>query len=47
MKSVRVYRNSTCRKCARYAAWHRRLDWLDRVDTSTGNACDSTCEIRS
>jgi len=35
MKSVRVYRNSNCPKCARYAAWHRRLDWLDRVDTST------------
>ena len=35
MKTVRVYRNPDCLKCARYAAWHRRLDWLDRVDTST------------
>jgi hypothetical protein len=35
MKAVRVYRNPECPKCARYAAWHRRLDWLDRVETST------------
>jgi hypothetical protein len=35
MKIVRVYRNPDCPKCARYAAWHERLDWLDRVETST------------
>ncbi len=35
MKTVRVYRNPNCPKCARYAAWHDRLDWLDRVETST------------
>ena len=35
MKVVRVYRNPECPKCARYAAWHHRLDWLDRVETST------------
>lgn len=35
MKSIRVYRNPRCPKCARYAAWHERLDWLDRVETST------------
>lgn len=35
MKTVRVYRNPRCPKCARYAALHERLDWLDRVETST------------
>lgn len=35
MKTVRVYRHPDCPKCARYAAWHERLDWLDRVETST------------
>jgi hypothetical protein len=35
MKMVRVYRNPHCPRCARYAAWHERLDWLDRVETST------------
>lgn len=35
MKAVRVYRNPHCPKCARYAVWHERLDWLDRVETST------------
>jgi len=35
MKTVRVYRNPNCPKCARYAAWHECLDWLDRVETST------------
>lgn len=35
MKTVRVYRNPKCPKCARYAAWHIRLDWLDRVEIST------------
>lgn len=36
MKTIRVYRNPDCPKCARYARWHERLDWLDRVETSTG-----------
>lgn len=35
MKTVRVYRNPDCAKCASYARWHERLDWLDHVDTST------------
>ncbi|HKE48115.1 MAG TPA: hypothetical protein VKB52_08615 [Rhodanobacteraceae bacterium] len=35
MKTVRVYRNPQCPKCARYAAWHRRFDWLGRVETTT------------
>lgn len=35
MKTVRVHRNPDCPKCARYAAWHHRLDWLGRVETST------------
>jgi hypothetical protein len=35
MKTIRVHRNPDCPKCARYARWHLRLDWLDRVETST------------
>jgi hypothetical protein len=35
MKTVRVYRNPGCAKCAGHARWHTRLDWLDRVETST------------
>lgn len=35
MKRIRVYRNPDCAKCARFAAAHRFLDWLDRVDAST------------
>ena len=35
MKTVRVYRNPDCPKCAAYAAWHRRFDWLDRVEITT------------
>lgn len=35
MKTVRVHRNPHCAKCARYARWHQRLDWLDRVEDST------------
>ena len=35
MKTVRVYRNPDCRKCATWARWHARLDWFDRVETST------------
>lgn len=34
MKAVRVYRNPDCPKCASYARWHERLDWLGRVETS-------------
>ncbi len=35
MKTVRVYRHPDCARCARYAARHRRLDWLDRFEDST------------
>jgi hypothetical protein len=35
MKSIRIYRNPDCAKCARYAAAHRFFDWLGRVDLST------------
>ena len=35
MKTVRVYRNPDCAKCARYARWHECLDWLGRVEAST------------
>ena len=35
MKTIRVYRNPDCAKCAAYARRHERLDWLGRVQTST------------
>jgi hypothetical protein len=34
MKTVRVYRNPECPKCAPHARWHERLDWLNRVQIS-------------
>lgn len=36
MAAIRLYRHPDCAKCARYARWHRRLDWLDRFEDSTG-----------
>ena len=36
MKTIRIYRNPDCAKCARYAAAHRLFDWLGRVELSTG-----------
>ena len=35
MKTVRLYRHPGCPRCARYAASHHRLDWLDRFEDST------------
>lgn len=35
MKSIRIYRNPDCAKCARYARLHERLDWLGRIESST------------
>lgn len=35
MKTIRVYRNPDCRKCARYARVGQMLDWRDRLQTST------------
>lgn len=35
MKTIRVYCHPGCARCARHSRWHRRLDWLDRVETST------------
>jgi hypothetical protein len=35
MKTVRVHHHPDCLKCARLARWHRRLDWFDRIETST------------
>ena len=36
MATIRLYRHPGCAKCARYARWHRRLDWLGRFEDSTG-----------
>ena len=35
MKTIRVYRNPYCRRCARYARVGHMLDWRDRLETST------------
>ena len=35
MKTIRVYRNPDCAKCARFAKAAEFLDWLHRVDAST------------
>jgi len=35
MKTVRIYRHPDCPRCARYAARHHRLDWLDRFEDTT------------
>ena len=45
MKTVRVYRNPDCPKCARHAAMHERLDWLDRVETSTATPRSSALSM--
>lgn len=36
MASIRLYRHPDCAKCARFARWHRRLDWLGRFEDATG-----------
>lgn len=36
MATIRLYRHPHCARCARYARWHRRLDWLRRFEDSTG-----------
>ncbi|HUW51812.1 MAG TPA: hypothetical protein VMV99_00110 [Rhodanobacter sp.] len=38
MASIRLYRHPDCAKCAGFARWHRRLDWLHRFEDSTGIA---------
>ncbi len=35
MKSVRLYRNPDCAKCARLARIHHLFDWLNRFEDST------------
>jgi hypothetical protein len=35
MKTIRVYRNPHCAKCAKFAKANHFLDWLGRVDSST------------
>jgi hypothetical protein len=34
MKTIRVYRNPDCRRCARFARLGHALDWRDRLETS-------------
>lgn len=35
MKTIRVYRNPDCRRCARFARVGHLLDWRDRLEAST------------
>lgn len=35
MKAIRLFRNSECAKCTRYARLHHLLDWLNRFEDST------------
>lgn len=35
MKTIRLYRNADCAKCARLARLHHRLDWLNRFEDTT------------
>lgn len=35
MKTLRVYRNPHCAKCARFAKLNHLLDWLNRLEPST------------
>lgn len=35
MKTIRIHRHRDCDRCARMAATHHKLDWLDRVDDTT------------
>ncbi len=35
MKTIRVYRNPDCRRCARFARVGHVLDWRNRLETST------------
>lgn len=35
MKRIRIYRHPECRRCARIARTHHRLDWLDRIEDTT------------
>jgi hypothetical protein len=34
--TIRLYRHPDCARCARYAQWHRRFDWLGRFEDATG-----------
>lgn len=35
MATIRLYRHPDCTRCACFARWHRRLDWLGRFEDST------------
>ena len=35
MATIRLYRHPDCARCARFARWHRRLDWLGRFEDAT------------
>jgi hypothetical protein len=35
MAAVRRYRHPGCARCARFARWHRRMDWCRRFEDAT------------
>lgn len=35
MKTIRLYRNPDCAKCARFARIHHRFDWLNQFEDTT------------
>jgi len=35
MPAIRIYRNPSCERCAKIARFHKRFDWLHRLDVST------------
>ena len=38
MATIRLYRHPDCARCARFARWHRRLDWLGRFEDATATS---------
>jgi len=44
MKRIRIYYNESCEDCAKKSRTTMRLDWLDRVESSTKEPPDGPVE---